>query len=356
MMRARRFHGAALLVLGLGLLLSLAGQGCGRRGMPHAPRATTPAPPTALRADAQEKVVTVSWARPTLNADGTALYDLQEFRLFRAIGSDPAFTLIATVRADYPQNAVVRGSIYYYRDDAGGGGLDPTLRYTYRVVAVNARGGSGSPAQDVTAEFLAPPPAPTAVTASSGDGLVDLVWQTPISAPGRAAVPVRGYNVYRGVQPGAYGTEPINARPLTETSFRDAGVQSDTTYYYAVRSVGAARPPWRESANSAEVSATPADLTPPVSPQGLTAIPAPGAVELSWRANTEPDLLGYLVYRREPPMPTAVRLTETPLSPTTFTDRSARPGATYVYSVTAVDRSTRRNESAPSAEAEVTVP
>jgi hypothetical protein len=55
-------------------------------------------------------------------------------------------------------------------------------------------------------------------------------------------------------------------------------------------------------------------------------------------------------------MPTAVRLTETPLTPTTFTDRSARPGSTYVYSVTAVDRSVRRNESAPSVEVEVTLP
>jgi len=356
MMGPGRSRGAALLLLSLALFLSLAGQGCGRRGMPHAPRATTPGVPAAVRADAQGRTVTLSWARPTLNADGSTLYDLHEFRIFRATGNDAFFAPLVTVRADYPQNAVVRGSIYYYRDDAGGEGLDPTLRYSYRVVAVNARGGAGAASRDVSAEFLAPPPPPTAVAASGGEGLVDLTWQAPLPPSGPAAVPVRGYNVYRGVQPGEAGAAPINARPLTETHFRDAGVESDTTYFYTVRSVGAERPPWRESASSAEVSATPVDLTPPAAPQGLMAIPAPGRVELGWRANREPDLLGYLVYRREPPSPAPVRLTETPNSPTTYVDRSAQAGATYIYSVTAVDRSVRRNQSAPSAEVEVTVP
>jgi len=51
-----------------------------------------------------------------------------------------------------------------------------------------------------------------------------------------------------------------------------------------------------------------------------------------------------------------VRLTEQPIPGTTFADRTARRGATYVYTVNAVDRSTRRNESVPSAEVQVTVP
>jgi fibronectin type 3 domain-containing protein len=81
-----------------------------------------------------------------------------------------------------------------------------------------------------------------------------------------------------------------------------------------------------------------------------------GVVSLSWTANTEPDLLGYLVYRREPPALNPVRLTAAPLQTTTFTDRAVRAGATYVYTVTAVDRSPRRNESAPSSEVFVTLP
>jgi hypothetical protein len=66
--------------------------------------------------------------------------------------------------------------------------------------------------------------------------------------------------------------------------------------------------------------------------------------------------LGYLVYRREPPALTPARLTQTPIQTTTFTDPTARPGVNYLYSVTAVDRSPRRNESAPSAETSASLP
>jgi hypothetical protein len=62
------------------------------------------------------------------------------------------------------------------------------------------------------------------------------------------------------------------------------------------------------------------------------------------------------VYRREVPHVAPVRLTPTPIPGTTFADRTPRSGATYAYSVAAVDRSPRRNESAPSPEVEVTLP
>jgi CheY-like chemotaxis protein len=42
------------------------------------------------------------------------------------------------------------------------------------------------------------------------------------------------------------------------------------------------------------------DLTPPASPRGLVAVPAAGAIGLIWDTNREADLLGFVVYRREP--------------------------------------------------------
>ena len=86
------------------------------------------------------------------------------------------------------------------------------------------------------------------------------------------------------------------------------------------------------------------------------AVPGVGTIGLIWDANPESDLAGYLVYRREPPALTPVRLTEAPIQTTTYTDRTVRPGVDYIYSVTAVDRSPRRNESAHSAEAPSSLP
>jgi hypothetical protein len=351
---ARMLLGSALLVAGL--------LGCGRRGAPVPPRPAAPAAVGAFRADLRDSAVLLSWTRPTRNEDGSPLTDLSEFRLFRAVDAAaargasgrPAFSLLAAVRADQPENAVVRGDQYAFLDDGAGAGLTPGLRYSYRMQAVNRRGVVGAQSAEVSVDFALPPPPPVGLVAVAGDGAVNLTWQPPAGQAGTAAP--RGYNIYRGVQPGVYGSGPVNPGPIVETRFRDAPVANETTYYYVVRSVGGERPPWRESGNSTEVPATPVDLTPPAPPRGLIAIPAPGVVSLTWTANPEPDLLGYLVYRREPPALNPVRLTEAPVQTTTFTDRAVRSGATYVYTVTAVDRSSHRNESAPSSEVPVSLP
>jgi hypothetical protein len=355
MTRLRFRHGALGVALVLALTAPLLVASCGRRGAPHPPAAAAPEAVVALRAEAQTNSVLVVWTKPLRNLDGSPLYNLQEFRLFRATGSSPVFETIATIRADYPQNAVVRGPLYRFLDDGAGRGLDPMLRYTYRIQAMNARGLLSPMSADVQVEFLAPPPVPIGLRAVPSEGGVELSWG-PAAPAGKGTVPVRGYNIYRGTRSGTHGTEPINARPLAETHFRDAGVDTDTTYHYVVRSVGSEQPPWRESGNSIEASVLVEDRTPPAPPEGLTAIPDRNLVALTWRPNTEADLRGYVVYRREPPALVPVRLTENPIEPTTFTDRTARAGATYIYTVTAVDRSPQRNESAPSAEVEASLP
>ncbi len=348
-----------LLPLLLPALLS-----CGRKGPLVVPRPPAPAAVGALRAEPLDNAIVVTWSRPGRNTDGSPLTDLLEFRLSRAVGAAPpqgsperpAFSLLAAVRAEQPDNAVAQGSRYAFRDDGGAQGLTPGTRYLYRVQAVNRLGAMGPPSVEAFVDYALAPPPPTGLAASAGDGVVNLSWQAPASPEQGGTPTVRGYNVYRGIRPGLYASQPINVGPVVETRLRDAAVENESTYYYAVRSVGTDRPPWRESRDSTEASATPLDLTPPAPPRRLVAVPAPGVVALTWDANAEPDLLGYLVYRREPPALTPIRLTESAAQATTFTDRAVRPGATYLYTVTAVDHSRRRNESAPSPEVTVSLP
>lgn len=345
-------------------IASLSLPACGRRGPPVPPRRVAPAAVESFRAEPGETDILVSWVRPSRNEDGSPLTDLAEFRLSRAEGTPgpagpaarPVFSLLATIRAEQPENAVVRDSQYLFRDDGGGAGLRPGIRYTYRVEAVNSRGVVGRPSVEAFVDFSLAPAAPAVLQAVAGDGVVDLSWKPAAGPAPEGTPPLQGYNVYRGLQPQVYGSQPINAAPLTDLRFRDAGLANETIYYYVVRSAAGERPPWRESATSNEASATPMDLTPPASPRGLVAVPAAGAIGLIWDTNREADLLGYVVYRRELPAVTPMRLTDTPIQTTTFTDRTARPGVNYHYTVTAVDRSPRRNESAPSAEASATLP
>ncbi|MFB3816077.1 MAG: fibronectin type III domain-containing protein [Candidatus Methylomirabilales bacterium] len=345
---------------GLALLLALAAlaPACGRKGPPLPPRPVIPAAVGELRAEPQEAGILVTWTRPTRNQDGSPLTDLLEFRLSRSPGPEPegrgnGFGFLAAVRAEAPDNAVLRDNRYAFLDDGGGRGLRPGVGYTYRVQAVNRRGVLGAPAEAAVAFGQAPPP-PGRPSATAGDGVVELAWEAPAPDPRRPLV--RGYNVYRAEEPGRRGRRPLNPDPITEPRYRDTGVQNERTYYYVVRSVGGERPPLRESPDSMEVSAAPTDRTPPAPPRGLVATPRPDGVALSWGPGGEPDLRGYLVYRRILPELVPRRLTPAPITATTFVDGEGRGPGRAAYTVTAVDRSPRGNESAPSDEVVVTLP
>jgi hypothetical protein len=110
-----------------------------------------------------------------------------------------------------------------------------------------------------------------------------------------------------------------------------------------------------ESAPSQPTCVTPVDTFPPSPPKSLAHIAGGNGVSLLWEANTDPDLGGYLVLRGEAPGDTLSPLTETPITDTSFLDRTARRGRTYVYEVVAVDRSTPPNQSAPSNRVEETI-
>jgi fibronectin type 3 domain-containing protein len=101
-----------------------------------------------------------------------------------------------------------------------------------------------------------------------------------------------------------------------------------------------------------------ADIFPPEIPTGLEAVPTQNgpeiSIDLSWRANTDTDLAGYAVYRREGDGPWQRISPAEPVVGPGFHDAHVRPGQAYRYAVTALDQA--GHESAPSAEAEETAP
>jgi hypothetical protein len=96
----------------------------------------------------------------------------------------------------------------------------------------------------MTAPDLPTPAPPTGFTATPGCGQVALSWNASIGAT--------SYNVKRStVNGGPYTT--LSPSP-TGTNFTDTGLVNGTTYYYVVSAVNSCG----ESANSSQVSATPA--------------------------------------------------------------------------------------------------
>lgn len=86
------------------------------------------------------------------------------------------------------------------------------------------------------------------------------------------------------------------------------------------------------------------DKVAPAVPVGLTAKAESAAIKLSWEANTETDLRGYVVLRDGDVIARLITGTE-------FVDNDVRPGMIHRYAVKAVDRC--RNQSEYSEEVEV---
>ena len=104
----------------------------------------------------------------------------------------------------------------------------------------------------------------------------------------------------------------------------------------------------RGLAEAAEI--TPVDTFAPAVPEGLSAVPTPQSIELTWTRNTEPDFRGYNIFRSvdNGPFEKYASLVEAP----TFSDSKIEAGKKYRYTVSAVDLT--GNESAQSAPAEAT--
>jgi hypothetical protein len=100
------------------------------------------------------------------------------------------------------------------------------------------------------------------------------------------------------------------------------------------------------------------DVFPPGVPDGLAAVPdaQAKAIDLSWTPDTEADLAGYVVYRRDVTAGTGMERISgkaVVVSPS-FADTAVLAGHRYAYAVTALDQD--GNESARSGEVEEELP
>ena len=112
---------------------------------------------------------------------------------------------------------------------------------------------SASPASSALTENIdqaVAPSAPTNLAAKAGDSKAALTWTAPTSA---GTFPVSGYDVYVGTTAGGEATKPVNASPVTGTSYTVSGLTNDTKYYFTVVALS----PAGSSPASNEASATP---------------------------------------------------------------------------------------------------
>jgi hypothetical protein len=202
------------------------------------------------------------------------------------------------------------------------------LRAFLISVSLALLGGCGLPHTDHPAA-----PVPTGLTATPGDSEVTLAWTASSGAT--------GYNVKRATTSGGPYTKL--AAP-TSAGYTDSPVTNDTKYYYVVSSLN----PAGESANSAEVAATPkGPSAPPAVPTNLVATAGDTTVTLTWAASS--GATSYYVKRSTTNGGPYTQIAA-PTAPS-YADTALTDGTTYYYVVSALNSF---GESANSAQASAT--
>ena len=365
---------SAALVAALATTVALAG--CGMPGAPQPPSLKLPVRVGDLSAVRTGNQVALTWSMPKRDTDKVPLKGNVTVRICRDQSVAAGCSAAATIEV---------------APDSGGAFTDTLLPalaegtpriITYFVELDNRKGRSAGLSNG--AQILAGE-APAAVDGLAAEMRRDGVLLRWAPAPPDAA-PVAVRMVRKLVsppakQPAASKTAEGPLAPRPEPPLRtllidpaaqldhalDSSIQFGGTYEYRAQRVA------RVSVNgetlelagplSSPVRIDAVNKYPPVAPRGLAAVATAGAegagsaIDLNWQPNTETDLAGYVVYRREAGAPEGAWQQISPqllVVEPEFHDANVQPGHSYMYAVSAVDL--QGHESARSAPAEETVP
>lgn len=307
------------------------------------PDTRAPAMPRDLTATQEGAGARLSWAASTEA-------DLAGYVVQRATGTSSTFTTLNDVPLTDPT----------YADPA----LTPGAGYRYRVSAVDTSGNESARTGEV---------AVTAADTSVGAGTVENTasditysgsWASSSSSQdsggsvatlattGFAQLSFRETSVQVVARTASYyGIANVY---LDDTLVGTLDQYSATTAYktvaytsptlpYGVHTLRVERSGTKNDASSSRTvnidSFVVLDSRAPATPAGLSATTEGPGARLSWAANTEADLAGYLVYRAVGTSGTYEALTDTPVTQTGFLDPTLDPDTTYRYRVAAVDTS-----------------
>jgi hypothetical protein len=167
------------------------------------------------------------------------------------------------------------------------------------------------------------PSAPVGLTASSGDGFVNITWSPPVSYGG---LPLLEYRIIRGEN-----TTPFASIDPEREWYNETGLTNGLAYRYRVLAVNS----MGESEASEEVFAVP--LSRPSPPVGLSAEAGTRFVNMTWSPSEDDggsNITGYRISRDAPPGSSSWLVNSS--DGLWYNDTSVEPGTSYQYFVWAV--------------------
>jgi hypothetical protein len=390
----KRWCGACAGAVALALMA-----GCASPGPPLPPSLKLPAVVTDLAANRTGDAVTLRWTTPADTTDKLPIKgpivaeicrEMLAATLAPASGAKAAMTVPCAPVVGHA--SVVPGESELVDALPAALTSGPAQLLAYRVQLRNTAGHTAGPSAAVYAASGAAPEAIEGLQAKATKAGVVLEWRAEASVPEDAGVgaveldrvwvdaPAERRQLTSSAASGngapksdlglgAPAKEPAESH-LRVTAAEDAGGTIDRgaemgrSYRYMAQRVRTLNVGGKmlevHSMASASVTVAVRDIFPPETPAGLVAVPGfAGAddaarrpvIDLSWEPDSEPDLAGYRVYRREldGTTPEVWRVLGPELvTVPAYRDLSVGSGQRYAYRVTAV--SGAGNESGPSAE------
>jgi hypothetical protein len=342
--------------------------GCGMPGAPLAPSLNLPDRVGNLAAVRNGDQVALTWKMPVRNTDKVLLKGPIATHICRNQVNAASCTIVHTLQLAPGSDAAFTDAL----PTSFASGSPHAVNYF--VELVNRKGRSAGLSNGV--EILAgqAPPAITGLTAEVGKQGVVLQWAP--APPGSQPTAIRLVRTLLTPPAKEPSKGPISAppEPQTQTFLVDTSVPAthalDSTIRFGAAYEYRAQRVARISENgqmlelagplSAPCPVDAVDVFPPAVPQGLAAVAAlgengnPPAIDLSWQPVTDPDLAGYIVYRREGESDWQRISPAQPVIGPGFRDSAVQIGNTYLYAVSAIGQNSR--ESARSAPAEEAVP
>ena len=299
---------------------------------------TLPAPEN-LKAEFQQEVVSLKWDKSMVHCYTAYILERSlDGTLFTPVSDEPFVTVSPGDTKDSP---------YEYAIDSL---EDLTQTYHYRVIGITPFGESSPPSATVSGKAVPSVSQVPFITAIENHDNQSLVIHWDFGENDNDAID--GFLIERSNEPNGEFTiiNPKTLPPETR-SFEDGDPRK--VNYYRVIAKGLDSDRYASHLYFAQLI----DSIPPLAPTGLDAIVSDsGSVTLTWKVNTENDILGYRIYKAFHRSEELAQVTSEPHTGTTFVDvvNLHTLNEHVYYSVMAID--INQNHSKLSALLKVTLP
>ena len=213
-------------------------------------------------------------------------------------------------------------------------GLNDGELYSYKICAIDSLNQSSGFSEIISAVPMdsIPPSAPTGLSANAiSYNEIEISWDSNTEPD------IAGYLLYMNDPANGLvdNFQVIQTISDQNTSYIVSGLTEQVTYQFKFKAFDEVP---NNSSFSNVVSATPPDEMYPLAPTGLKISNATyNSLTVTWESNTEPDVIGYIVYRSLLLTGSYEPIFSVPINHTQYIDIALKEATIYYYKIKAID-------------------